>query len=272
MKIRIVVSLCIVVVLLCSCATPTLVEHENYKIYKEDGKWYLEEFPDNSSKTQEKTGSTENSSNECMAIVAPKFNTLSEMREAIIGGTLSKSQITALRACTGNENDSLEIYDPYKMKNLATPEDIKYDYVYLEGDYYSFQFSGENIIGYIVCCDKEEYEKTYQNKYGITKKQSIISETVVSERNARVVHSETGAGEFNDVFYTITTKRGDTLYVKEQYALSYFDETRNDEVSETIPQNIRLFGNNGSNYYFGWFKGFEERPSVEWLQSFGLVS
>lgn len=276
MKTRILVSLCLVVTLLCSCATPaptpTLVEFENYKIYEENGKWYLEDFPDNSSETEEKTDSSENSSNASIGVMFPQFNTISEMREAIIGGTLSGDQITALRVYTGNEDDPLEIYDPYEMRDLAAPNDIKYDYVLLEGECYSFQFEGSDFLGYIVCCDKEAYEKTYQNKYGITKNQSIISETTVSERDARVVHSETGAGEFKDIFYTITTKHGDTLYVKEQYDLSYFDETRNDKVSETIPQSIRLFGNNGTNYYYGWFKGFEERPSVKWLQSFGLVS
>ena len=272
MKMRILVSMCLVVALLCSCATPTLVEHENYKIYKEDGKWYLEDCPDNSSETQKQTENMKNSSDASMGVMLPKFETVSEMRETIIGGTLSDDQITALRVYNGNENDPLEIYDPYKMLDPAAPGDIKFDYVLLYGDYYSVEFIEKDSLGCVVCCDKETYEKAFQNEYGLTEKHSIISETIVSDRNARVVLSQTEAAEFKHAFYTVTTKYGGTLYVKEKYVLSYTDTSTDLKVSDSIPKAIDIFGSDGENYFYGWIRGLEERPSVEWLQSFGLVS
>ena len=72
------------------------------------------------------------------------------------------------------------------------------------------------------------------------------------------------------IFYKITAGKSE-IYVIEQYILKYHDVDDEDEdTSDTVPSKIYLYGNDGTDYWFGWFIDFEERPSVEWLSSFGL--
>ena len=40
--------------------------------------------------------------------------------------------------------------------------------------------------------------------------------------------------------------------------------------SETIPRSISIWGSTGGTYFTGYMGGFTERPSYEWVTSFGL--
>lgn len=272
MKIKFIVTWCLIVILLCACSTETLTSNKKYKILKKDSNFYIE-FQSNQT-AEEQSENVLSHLSVGISKSYPKFNSISDMRAKILNGDISDEQIAVLQ--TDGTNNVLEICNPNNLYDLALPKNLAYDYILWYGDTYSFEIEDDSFMGYVFYSNEEAYNQEFSEKYSdfLMEKHSVISDTVISERNARVVHSMNDAGEFKNMFYTISTTTGDTLYVKEEYVLRYFgDETLTDtyEVSETIPANIRIFGSNGTYYYYGWLKGFEERPSVEWLSSFGLV-
>ena len=42
------------------------------------------------------------------------------------------------------------------------------------------------------------------------------------------------------------------------------------EVSDTVPRKVAIYGAQDGAYFYGSFIDFSERPSEEWLASFGL--
>lgn len=272
MRIRILVSLCLVVALLCSCATPTLVEHENYKIYKEDGKWYLELPPDKYEQywnDWQEEYTSEDAYIHYAAPIPPMFNTFSEMQEKIVSGDIPFERLAALWEMI-KDNDVLETLNPYDLQNVKAPKELECTSILWYGDRYGFSFTGKEISGNVHYCTKEIYEEKYDAEMENWEQSwfTIISDTKVRKRNARVVCYTTGSAELKSVFYTVKSKYGETLHIKEEYTLSSSNGTGTD----TIPTSIEIFGEGRNTYFYSRFRGFQERPSVEWLQSFGLVS
>lgn len=273
MKIKFIAVWCLIIMLLCACSTETLVGNEKYKIFEKDGNFYMEFQSNRTVENQTKSESSHLSV--CISKSYPKFNSISDMQAKILDGDISDEQIAVLQ--TDGTNNILEICNPNNLYDLALPKNLAYDYILWYGDTYSFEIKDDSFMGYVFYSNEEEYNREFsENYYDSLKKHSIISDIAVSERNARVVHYMTHTGEFKDLFYTISTAYGDTLHVREEYVLRYFGDEKVtdkllDKVSEAIPKSISIFGSNGTNYYYGWFSGFEERPSVEWLSSFGLT-
>lgn len=92
---------------------------------------------------------------------------------------------------------------------------------------------------------------------------------MVSDRNARLVRKYNGAYESMSLCYSIKTTEG-IIYVKEEYKTKYYNTGGATlKESETVPEEVYLFINEGDAYFYGSFYGWEERPSMEWLTSFG---
>ena len=88
-----------------------------------------------------------------------------------------------------------------------------------------------------------------------------------AERNAMVYYWDTRSGkEKKECIYTIE-KDGQIFYVYEQYSLSEGDG----EFSAEVPQEVSVYGEYNGQYYSVDGSGFTERPSIEWLTSFGMV-
>ena len=96
---------------------------------------------------------------------------------------------------------------------------------------------------------------------------SVISDKAVSDRNAREVHYRTGAAELRNVFYELKIGRA-SLFVVEHYTIKYFGDS-NSKTSNTVPEYLKMFWNDGEHYYEGYIV-VTERPSVDWLRSFRL--
>lgn len=272
MKIRSLVFLCIIaVILLCFCIARTFDKNKSYTMYCKDGKWYLEFYSDAFADDLSEVGSGEQFANISIAREYPRFDSISDMREKIKNGDIPDRQIEALKA--HSTSNLLEICDPNDLYDLAVPNKLTYDYIHWYGDAYSFEFDGTDFLGYVVCCDQETFDQQFNEEYVsfLNKNCSVVNDAFVEDRNAREVHYVTHAAELKKVLYNFTTEQSN-MYVVESYVLSYFNnDALKIKTSDTVPNSIRIFGSDGENYFYGWFKGFEERPSVEWLSSFGLV-
>ena len=97
---------------------------------------------------------------------------------------------------------------------------------------------------------------------------TIIETVETKERDATIYLHTTSAGKFKRVEYTIVTAEG-KIFVAENYRLETIHAT--DPVSDVIPYVIELHGDFGDRYFNCTMFNFTERPSVEWLSSFGLT-
>ena len=165
----------------------------------------------------------------------------------------------------------MEICNPYDLQYLHLPDDMDLDHVWWEGDAYGISFYGDVGWGSVECMDEETFHQQFEayDADAIQYKFSVISDKTVPDRNAREVHYMTGAAELRKVFYELKIGEA-SLYVLEHYTIKYFGSS-NDGTSNTVPNRVKLYWNDGEHYYVGivWVT---ERPSVEWLRSFRLGS
>ena len=281
MKLKFAIALCLIVSLLCACGQPNsdipiedgvYSENESYKMYIEDGKWYIEFFEPSDA---ENNSSKEMSGYSEVSPPSPVFDSAADMKEMLTREELPDSLVQQLKATLVGRK-RLELCDPNKICELTTPEDFAYDVVGIDVRAYSYRFHKQDSIGVIYSTNKEVYDEAFETEYlnFANENYTITSETTTEDRNARVVYSSTPATNQKHILYKITAGESE-IYVVEQYVLRRLDDggtgTRFSIVSDTIPKRIDIFANDGTNYWYGWFMGFEERPSVEWLSSFRLV-
>ena len=268
MKWRVFVSWCLVIVLLCACTAKRMSENEKYAIYQKEGNWYMEFYSDFSEDKQ----SSQLSTHVSIAKEYPRFESISDMKNKIMTGNIPERQIAALQG--DSTNNVLGICNPNDLCDLTSPGDLTYDYILWYGDTYSFEFDRTDFLGYFMCCDEEAFYQQFEENYAAFSNEncSVFSDKTISDRNAREVLYMTHNAMLKDILYDFSV--GQTkIYVVERYALAYFgDDVNENEISESVPKSIRIFGNNGSDYFYGWIKGFDERPTIEWLGCFGLES
>jgi hypothetical protein len=127
------------------------------------------------------------------------------------------------------------------------------------GDSYVFLI-GDNCSVYLT--DKSGYEECAKQNDIESGKSKIISVDTIEDRNARVVTYESylSATPRKMVTYSITSG-GKTITIAERYNLNE---------SDTIPFSINFWGNCDGAYFTGYMYGLTERPSYEWVASFGL--
>ena len=284
MKIRCFVSLCVVAALLCACGGGDTVPietrkvyteektivNDKYTIYQEEEKWYME-FPSEETGDPSESGSGQDADGECIAVDYPDFNTIYEMQEQIITGNLSDSSIALFRSFS--KNGKLEIYNPYDLLYLITPDNTEPGSIIWWGTGYSFEFCGPEVTGFIMCCSKEAYDYEFEAMYAgfPAESTSVISDVILTDRNAREVHYMTRSAELKKVIYESHTEEYD-FYATEEFVLNYFEgAVRLTDPSSTIPWEVRLYWNDGERYYYGYFSSFTERPTEEWITGFRLV-
>lgn len=266
MEIRTLVSLFLVVaLLLCSCSADSAEMNPKYTIFEKDGKMYMEFRAEDTETADTSAHKTEN-----IAIEYPHFDSISEMREQIRSGNISSDHLNSLRLAA--ENNVLEIWPINELFDVVLPSGLEYESISWLGNAYSFQIRTGGFHGYVMCCNEEYYTREYNEKFAYTLRSNatLISETVAADRNAQVIHYKNNTGEYKAVRYEITTAQG-SIYVYERYCVDYYIGGVDMDVSESIPNVVRIFGNEGDRYFFGWFSGFEERPAVDWLSSFSLI-
>ena len=273
MKFRMVYIWLVVLSLLCGCSQSSqpgkeiYSEKELYKMYTEDGKWYIE-FK---RAADEEEGDT--LSHNSIAITYPKFESATDFANMLKRGNIPDEYIEPLRYIS--KNNVLEICDPNKICDLKMPNSLVYEHISWYGDMYHFSIKKEEFRGYVECYDfdQDQYNQKYEEYRNFpNENHTVTSDIAVEDRNARIVYSYTSTCEQKNILYKITAGKSE-IYVIEEYVIQSLDEELTDLfniVSDTIPYSITILGSDGTNYWYGWFMGFEERPSVEWLSSFGL--
>lgn len=271
MKTKIIAVLLLSAVLLCACTGCCREKYRNekYTIYSEGGKCYLK-FSDTFA-----TRGLRANANGCVIYPGPSAGTLPELQKKLLSGDFEVTSLYSLIRCDTDGDNTLEILDPDECQIPILPKDLQIDSVGWSGCAYGFSLTdkadGER-RGSTLWVD----ENTFRSRFGecftalSPETHTVLDDTVVSDRNARVIHLTTSAAEQRHVCYTLPGANGYTLYIREVYTLRAFSNP-NIRTSDSVPQFFHIFGANGEYFFYGSFSEPEERPSVEWLSSFGLT-
>ena len=258
MKLKSLLWICISLMLLCACSGKTI--EKQYTIYKEDGKTYMEFLQMESNDGEVSDGAKH-----------PKFESAAEMKEKILSGEIPEESISGLRAMAG-ENNTLEIMDLENICELCLPEGMKYNYARWYVGYYVFDIgmigNGE-VWGVVTWGDRGYYDRQYSDKLSHLNFEdvTIITDSVVADRNARVIHFTNFTGEYKELIYDVATPAG-TVRVLEHYTLDHYEDRLAE--SKTVPDMVQVFGDQSGQCFYGYFWDINERPSLEWFASFAL--
>jgi len=270
--------LCVVCVTLAACAPADMLstsgtdaeqdrvvtEDERYKIYVEDGQYYLE------FKISEDERSV------YLNAIDPQFrdvefDSLAEMKNDIMTGQFSP-----------RERDHIMTFDPGLIVNPNAllspvyPENLGDYKVLWNGDWYGFVIEGTdgqgevnfNLYPHESAARSAELYENWLESYLVEREGYSYEEIRVeteSERNATVYYYTTKRNnlEHKDCIYRIDD--GDReIYVREKYRKEPGDTTFGLEY-------LDCYYMSDNQCMTMWTYSITERPSVEWLTSFDLV-
>lgn len=268
MKKRTKVLLIACCALICCIACVLFFEYKSrdYDIINKGGKCYISFRPVEETEAESNKGDAYVSA----VIIGPTFSSVVEMKNDIENNNLSEQELYTIR--THYAKDGLwEICDLDNLYDARLPGETSIKQIALRGKSYSFTL--ENYIAascFINCLDEADYNKAFEEEYlGFPNEhEEVIWEEQTEDRNATIKYFRTEAGVFKRLEYTLQ-QDGRMLYVIEEYILSFY--TGSKPTSDTIPRTVTVYGEENGGYYKVWVLEPVERPSVEWITSFGLV-
>ena len=256
------VCLCITLTA-CNRDREVICSYEQYDIYLEDGHYYMK-----FNKVNEHVEKVDN--HQAPTLHSPKFSSVEEMRQKILAGEVSEKDLSSAYFHARFTDGITEIYDLSHLYEACTPDNTQIKHVTWGGDKYSIAFESTTFdTGYISICTEEMYNQEFSERYANfpNELQTVYSVRNIAERNAEETLYGNHTGEYKMLKYTLSDETR-TLYVQETYCLEHWDE---DWVSETVPHRIFLFGTEKGAMFYTSFSGLSERPSVDWLSSFGVT-
>ena len=244
---------------------PPTVETPYYTLEAIDGEAYL----------TMKTDVTPNGDGTMSGLVVSpslKFSSAAEMRDKLLSGNLTESEVKTLGSFAKNETTGKielcnlnQLYEPIMGKGSV-------NFVTLRGKEYSFSVTlPSGYSGYFMMFSEDKYQELMDEKLELiykNEKVTVTKDEQITDRNAREISFYTSASNGKMVIYTKTDTYG-TYTIIEEYLLSH--SVFPDEADQSIPQAITVYlatdyGVNGEiRVSYG-----KTRPSVEELTSIGI--
>ena len=212
------------------------------------------------------------------------FDSLAEMQDSFLNNKLEEHQINQIKDVFSKDSQGrIQICDMNRLQRPVLPSDLAPGMVELTGQNYAFfvnsihadSVSSESPIlsagSYFQCLTKESYDRIFEREYENLFERDTVhltSTTAGPDRNSTVYDYYTNSSELRQIRYVLTVG-SKTLYIDEGYRLNIVDDRL--PVSDTVPSRIEIFGCDNGRYFHVYLSGFSERPSVEWLSSFGLT-
>ena len=258
--------------LLCFVGCKEVVSQtENYTIERIDGTCYLT-FSDGFEPRAR-------SPYESFRPLNVLFSSVDEMFHTLTNGMLDDGDLQVIYSLFATDNGYYRIVDPYNVNIPVLPEGRIFTTVSVSsGGSYSFSvknLTGEHDGGFDVITE-EYYEKRVSDlreRFAETFEKSHPHQTVSyvgveSERNATVYESKNESLEYRHKIYSLS-EGNKTIYVHETYRL--MDKNSDARNSSTVPSLICLYGSDNGVFFYCHTSQWTERPTEEWLLSFGVT-
>ena len=258
MKKYTILLLCLLLLTISGCADPEVLSNDIYTIYEvNDGKLLLSfhkqlVYPQYDHSASERP---------------PKFQykSLGDMKRVIENGSFSAAEQKNIQKFFGNSSALVNVCNIYALSDAKLPNNAASSTVHWYGSTYSIDIDAGDVYGMVNITSKElvEWEEEcWGNRTSANRSISIISEETEADRNASVIvfDAVTVGERWKEIRYNYSAK--DTkMVILERYLCSD---------SETSPQAIYMWGQSNGEYFTVYLYGFTERPSYEWVTSFGL--
>ena len=253
------ICICLVLLLFSGCSSDILCENENYRIFRKDGKMYMEFLKDFSG-TEGK--------------LYPRFNTLEEMVPIILSGGLSEENLNSLQR---RSTDNLpEIWNLDNIYDLRMPDSVQIVAVFWLGDYYEvyIQDREQGGNGCFQILDKKKYEGKFDKEYKVKsyEDRTVDYEEYVEDRNAHIIHylvDRVRLATSKEIRYRLDIPTG-YIYALEDYSVGSPSYYHAPYFTDDQPSQIVLFGCDKGIYFYVHFDPLIERPPVEWITAFGV--
>lgn len=208
-----------------------------------------------------------------------KFQSLEEMKEVFLNNQLSKTQIETMKIGFPKNDNGIMIANMNELYEPTIPIELTLGDICLNGLSYSFSFepcdaSTDPMSGFVSILPQSIYDRNYLTVLANLYKEHINSLTQenITDRNATVYEYSTQNSEKKLINYDIMIGNK-TLHISEHYTVSWHADYSipGQLISDSIPSHIQIFGCENGQYFEVGIYGISERPSVEWLSSFGIT-
>lgn len=265
--------LALLIVALCGCdgriRGEVLYSNENYEIIQSGEVCYLQFQKD------KYFGGT---SGDGMSVKEyPTFRTISEMREGVIKGNFTENELRTLQNDAFKNGGALPVMDLNNLYEVTVPYNVGISGYIWGGGFYSARlfYGGDHsfIIHDHESREKmlDEYNKVFERVASRYDFREIWRGTDPST-GEQVLYYANSYGQLSISHYTLRSG-GKTLYVDETWAgpCPYVEENCDEASSGACIMNIRILGEENGVYFWYSLGEMSERPSAEWLLSFGLT-
>ncbi|MBQ2739001.1 MAG: hypothetical protein IJE22_04570 [Oscillibacter sp.] len=262
------ICICLVLLLLSGCSAGFVCENEYYRIYRENGKTYMEFLKEYTPEDRISTGPG------WLSAVSVR-----ELKSDILNGRLSGLHLFTLRNLSDGQR--LEVIDPETLHEPALPENVTCESVTWAGDRCSFRIESNVGCGYADILFRDEFAERFHFYYSWEvghENDDMVEERNVPERNALysrfIAYTPTAYGSYRSdtheyLRYCIATRQGN-VFVVEEHKNGYDGLILYPSEEEPVPEKVHLFCESPEGYLAVTLDVLRERPSVEWLAAFGV--
>ncbi len=255
-----------ILVLLIICSTiicATACGEKPYDIIEVDGKHYI-------SFNTYLLGERAISDIGRYSSVSLPFTSIAQMKKKFESGAFDDYELCALQLKCMANCGTVEICDLDNLYDVRMPEDVTLRQVNWEGDSYTFSLDSQLTESCFVSCKTaKDYDYLYKTEYKLapsTDNGYDFQETKSYDPEGIQIFYKTDRAEFKLIKYEIC-QEDRTIYVAEEYRLaSVIGGT-----SQTVPYLIHMFTEEDGAFVYVRISDPTERPSVEWLSSFGVT-
>ena len=227
--------------------------------------------------TEENGEGDESGANGDNAIIADQsflaFSSIDQMKQAFREGLLTEKQLKTIQTKFTVTDWGYELCNFEEMLCPKAPEGVVVDAVYLYGLNYNFNVRGAGeLTAGVYLGDAGKYERQYDSFMEIISNHQLDSHT--TETRDGVAYETyvitTNVAQIKYVFMTIPAEgKATPTRVIMRFLLQ--SQTQPDEVSDTVPRAVYIYGEENGMPYDYLIHGVSEAPTIEWLSSFGLA-
>jgi hypothetical protein len=188
------------------------------------------------------------------------FDSTEEFIDTVKNGKLDDSQLAIAYEKFNRDSNGIKICDLSNMQEPVLPDEFDWRWGNWSGSSYTFDlYSSNGESGYCKYLDKESYEAEYEKYY----KRGYSEKLVLLEKN--------NDGKKEYYYYSTDIDQERIRYtVKNGRTTLVVFEIFNWKKPKDIPGQIKIYGRNSKHYFIINIYNLKEKPTEEWIKSFGI--
>ena len=198
----------------------------------------------------------------CVAISHPTYQSVADMKAAILNNKFSATDYQAISIMGASTNGEIPLFNLDALYEPTLPDSMRYKQVTWIGERYYFNFSNGNMTGSLYLLDRELFDQYIDEEFTnyFDGDSRILDKTEPdSNRGGTIYYYHTSVTSLKAHMFTFTQGEK-TIYVRERYWSPYGGL-----------RSITVWGYDGENYYKVLIHGMTGAPTEEWYLTFGLT-